>query len=124
MRLAVIRRPTENLTPMMRREIGEFGEPFVFVDRNLPGGVQPAGSKPENEAGQVVEPAAYLFIDEFAGHCGDGAAKEDEARQRVAGHAVPPWGLSRARAGTGGRYCSLRAASWMRAAVTAAPVMV
>lgn len=103
-------------------DIGEFGYPFGLVNGFALAGAEAFGGEAENDVGQEVEPAPELVVHELGADSGCGATEEREGGPEQRGDTVPCWG--RRRAGAGGRYCSLRAASCRRAAVTAAPVIV
>jgi hypothetical protein len=106
------------------QDVGELGEPFILVDGGALAGGEAAGGEAEDGVGHVVEAVSYLLAGHVA-ECGHAEADEEtDPGPEVAGHAGLPWGLGRVRTSAGGRYWSLRAASWRRAAVTATPVMV
>ena len=103
-------------------DVAELRQPFIVVDGGTSAGVKPSGGDLENGVRDVIEP-----VSDFLAHhvTDDGNAKTAEEGQDSPGtvaHAVPPCG--RRRAGMGGRYWSLSAASWTRAAVTASPAIV
>jgi hypothetical protein len=103
------------------QDVDQLRQPLFVVDGDAFGRVEAQGCQPQDDMRQVVEAVA----DFFARHVTDGrreqAAGNAEKGQQVAAHAGPPCGRRRPEAG--GRYRSLSAASWMRAAVTAAPVI-
>jgi hypothetical protein len=80
------------------------------------------GCQAEDGVGQVVEPVADFLAHHVADRRHAEAAEDAQGGPQEAGHAAPPCG--RRRPGTGGRYRSLSSASWMRAALAAAPVIV
>src|SRR5690242_11526358 len=98
-------------------DVVELRQPFVVVDRGTLTGIKASGGKLENGLRDVVEPASDFLAHHVAD---DGSTETDEEgqdSQDAVAHAVPPCG--RRRPGAGGRYWSLSAASWTRAAVTA-----
>ena len=104
------------------QDVSELREPFILVDSGALTRVKTPGGELENGVRDVVEPVPDFFAHHVADDGNAHTADEGEDNPGKAAHAVPPCG--RRCLGTGGRYWSLSAVSWTRAAVTAAPTMV